>query len=522
MEPAAFASSIINVTGRISAPIFRSAGAFRLFNSSEPAPAPSTPLDTPTAPPAPKPVRDADPQRAVDFVNFVNACPSPFHAVDLCRRRLLENGFEPISEADHWNLQPGGRYFFTRNQSTICAFTVGGKYKPGNGVKMVAAHTDSPNLKVKPISAVSKNGYMQVGVETYGGGLWYTWFDRDLTVAGRVIVSTRTPEGGPDRFEHRLVHIERPIMRISSLAIHLDREVNEGFKVNKQTHLLPILSTAIKGQLEKDADESRHHPALLRLLADELKCEPADIMDFELSVCDTQPAVIGGVFREFIFSARIDNLLSCFCALESFVETLPTVPEDEDVRLIALFDHEEVGSCSTHGAGSSLLQETLRRLALTLGDSSSPLAQADVFERVCRRSFLVSADNAHACHPNYADKHEDKHRPLLHRGPVIKTNGNQRYATNSVSSFIIRTLAQRNNIPIQDFVVRNDMPCGSTIGPIIATNCGVRTVDIGNGQLSMHSVREVCGTDDVDHMIALLKVFHEQFRELDASLSTFE
>mmetsp|Transcript_44910 Transcript_44910/g.74848 ORF Transcript_44910/g.74848 Transcript_44910/m.74848 type:complete len:400 (-) Transcript_44910:270-1469(-) len=399
---------------------------------------------------------------------------------------------------------------------------------------MVAAHTDSPNMKVKPISAVSKSGYMQVGVEPYGSGLWYTWFDRDLSIAGRVIINSSVPKSEensassdgenitPKRFENRLVHVDRPILRISSLAVHLDRDVNDKFSPNKQTHLLPVLSTSMKGQLEKDSEDTRHHPVLLRILADELQCDPSEIADFELSVFDTQPGVLGGAFKEFIFSARIDNLLSCFCCLESFIETLSSVPEDEDVRLIAMFDHEEVGSNSSHGAGSSMMSETLRRLALSLAASEDSSASTDIFERVCRRSFLISTDCAHACHPNYVDKHEDRHRPVFHRGPVIKTNSNQRYATNTLTALAIRTLAQQNNIPVQDFVVRNDMPCGSTIGPILATNCGVRTVDIGNAQLSMHSCREVCGTDDVDHMVALLRAFFEQFREVDNSLAACE
>eukprot|EP00276_Gloeochaete_wittrockiana_P002075 CAMPEP_0184673268 /NCGR_PEP_ID=MMETSP0308-20130426/86582_1 /TAXON_ID=38269 /ORGANISM="Gloeochaete witrockiana, Strain SAG 46.84" /LENGTH=489 /DNA_ID=CAMNT_0027120735 /DNA_START=128 /DNA_END=1597 /DNA_ORIENTATION=+ len=476
------------------------------------------------AAPAPKPpARVADPQKAADFVSFVNQAPSPFHAVDVSRKRLLENGFEPLSESDHWSLKPNGRYFFTRNQSTIVAFTVGGKYQPGNGMKIVAGHTDSPNLKVKPVSAVTKAGFLQLGVETYGGGLWYTWFDRDLTIAGRVIVSVSAGASSPPRFDHRLVHVTRPLMRISSLAIHLDREANEKFAPNKQSHLLPFLSTAIKGQLEKDSEDARHHPAFLRLLADELKCEPSDIVDFELSVCDTQPATIGGLCREFIFSPRIDNLLSCFCILQAFLDTLSSVPNDEYVRVIAMFDHEECGSDSTQGAGSTLMVDLLRRLARCLSEPnpSSP-GLSDAFERVCRKSFLISADCAHACHPNYADKHEDRHRPKFHGGPVIKTNSNQRYATNSLTALTIRTLAQRHNIPVQDFVVRNDMGCGSTIGPILATNCGIRTVDIGNAQLSMHSIREVCAVDDVDYMAALLGAFFEEFQEVDRALCTNE
>eukprot|EP01027_Heterolobosea_sp_BB2_P008377 GEZU01012422.1.p1 GENE.GEZU01012422.1~~GEZU01012422.1.p1 ORF type:complete len:472 (-),score=159.64 GEZU01012422.1:1025-2440(-) len=452
------------------------------------------------------------------FIDFVNKACTPFHAVDEIRKRLLSSGFKQLYETDNWKLERNGRYFFTRNQSTICAFAVGGKYTTGNGFKIVAAHTDSPDLKLKPVSAQSSQNYLQVGVQCYGGGLWHTWFDRDLTVAGRVLVE-HPNENGQSTFKHTLVRVDRPILRIPTLAIHLNREVSEGFKFNNENHLLPVLSTNIQSQLGEDnksaTTKSRHHAVLLDILAKELNCKVEQIRDFELSVVDTQLSAIGGANNEFIFSPRLDNLLSCFCALEGLLEADQSVADDVDVRVIALFDNEEVGSDTAYGAGSSLMKDLIERINTLLATKDSPL---DAYNTCISRSFIISADMAHAVHPNYPDKHQQNHRPEIHKGPVIKVNANQRYATTAPTSLVIQELAKRNKIPVQDFVIRNDMGCGSTIGNIMASGLGIRTVDIGNPQLSMHSIREMCGTIDLTYSACLIKAFFEQFRQLDESL----
>lgn len=470
---------------------------------------------------------------AVDLVDFLNASPTAFHAVEEAKKRLKCAGYQQVSEREDWDLKAGNKYFFTRNYSTIVAFAIGQKYVAGNGFYILGAHTDSPCLKLKPATKVCKGGYLEVGVQTYGGGLWHTWFDRDLSVAGRIIV--REKKDRAECYAQRLVRIQEPIMRIPTLAIHLDRGT-DGFKVNTQSHLLPMLATSIKAELSKPASGSaengasgdgnssekintnanKHHSILLQLLADQAGCEPGDICDFELQACDTQPSLIGGAMKEFVFSGRLDNLCMSFCSLQALIDATSSensLQDETGVRMVALFDHEEVGSNSAQGAGSPVMLDALSRITSSF-DSDSKLAT-----KAIQRSLLVSADMAHALHPNYMDKHEDNHQPKIHGGLVIKHNANQRYATNAVTSFIFREIAAKHTLPVQDFVVRNDMPCGSTIGPILASGVGIRTVDVGAPQLSMHSIREMCGVDDVKHSYEHFKAFFEECSHLDAKIS---
>ncbi|XP_061366553.1 probable aspartyl aminopeptidase [Gastrolobium bilobum] len=472
-----------------------------------------------------------------DLIAFLNASPTPFHAVEEAKKRLRSAGFEQLNEREAWNLEAGKTYFFTRNHSTIVAFAIGKRYVAGNGFYVVGAHTDSPCLKLKPVSKVVKGGFLEVGVQTYGGGLWHTWFDRDLTVAGRVMI--REEKGGSVSYLHQLVRIEEPIMRIPNLAIHLDRNVNEGFKANTQTQLLPILATSVKAELNKEVSENgsvesgkqsggkkandktdtrntKHHSLLLQLLASNLGCEPGDICELELQACDTQPSIVAGAAKEFIFSGRLDNLCMSFCSLKALIDATSSdssLKEETGVRMVALFDHEECGSNSAQGAGSNVMLNALSRVTNSFSSDSKML------EKAIQRSFLVSADMAHALHPNYMDKHEENHQPKLHGGLVIKHNANQRYATNAVTSFVFREIASKHNLPIQDFVVRNDMPCGSTIGPILASSVGIRTVDVGAPQLSMHSIREMCAVDDVKHSYEHFKAFFLEFSHLDAKIA---
>ncbi|CAL1389062.1 unnamed protein product [Linum trigynum] len=474
---------------------------------------------------------------ATDLIDFLNASPTAFHAVDEAKRRLRNVGFEQVSEKEDWKLEAGKRYFFTRNHSTIVAFAIGNRYVAGNGFHVIGAHSDSPCLKLKPVSKVTKAGYLEVGVQLYGGGLWHTWFDRDLTVAGRVIV--REDKNGTISYSHKLVRIEEPIIRIPTIAIHLDRTVNsEGFKINTQSHLLPVLATLVKAELNKVAVESgraesrennneqistedsgkgnlKHHLVLLQIIASKIGCKPDDICDFELQACDTQPSAIGGALKEFIFSGRLDNLCMSFCSLQALIDATSTESELEDesgVRVVALFDHEEVGSESAQGAGSPVMLDALSRI------TSSFSSDSNLLQRAIQSSFLVSADMAHAIHPNYSDKHEEYHQPKLHGGLVIKHNANQRYATNAVTSFIFREIASKHNLPVQDFVVRNDMGCGSTIGRILASGLGIRTVDVGAPQLSMHSIREMCAVDDVKYAYEHFKAFFQEVGHLHAKI----
>ncbi|KAI4342507.1 hypothetical protein MLD38_027129 [Melastoma candidum] len=468
-----------------------------------------------------------------DLIDFLNSSPTAFHAVDEAKRRLRDAGFDQVSERDDWKLEAGKKYFFTRNHSTIVAFAIGRKYVAGNGFHIVGAHSDSPCLKLKPVSKVKKGGYLQVGIQTYGGGLWHTWFDRDLTVAGRLMI--RKEIGDSVSYSHKLVRLEDPIFRIPTLAIHLDRDVKDGFKVNTQSHLLPVLATSLMAELNERAsgndlsaetdeksgkttgsDHSKHHSILLEALAKKAGCEPDEICDFELQACDTQPSIVAGALKEFVFSGRLDNLCMSFCSLKALIDATSSsssLDEEAGVRMVALFDHEEVGSDSAQGAGSPVMFDALSRITDCFSSDSR------ITQKAIQKSFLVSADMAHALHPNYMDKHEDNHQPKLHGGLVIKHNANQRYATNAVTSFIFREIAKRHDLPIQDFVVRNDMPCGSTIGPIVASGVGIRTVDVGAPQLSMHSIREMCAVSDVKHAYAHFKAYFEEFTDLDANIT---
>jgi len=456
-------------------------------------------------------------EAATRFLAFVNASPTPFHAVQNASIRLEKAGFLKIRETDSWekNVKPGGKYYFTRNQAALIAFTLPQNWQHGSGLSIVATHVDSPNLKVRPISKRSKSTYLQVGVETYGGGIWHSWLDRDLSIAGRVVVSEKS--GG---FHSKLVKIDRPILRIPTLAIHLDRSANESFKFNQETEFMPILGL-IESELNSPADDEKakvvssiqgnHHPALLALLSTELSLPPEDIHDFDLSLYDTQPATLGGVNNEFIFSSRMDNLVSSFCAVEAMAESATAQyfsTFEGNVNCIALFNHEEIGSVSTSGAESSLIPSLLNRLSPT----PASLAQS------ISRSFLISSDMAHALHPNYISKHEENHKPIINGGIAIKTNAKQRYATDSISAFIVKQLVELKGGKVQEFVARNDMPCGSTVGPMLS-KIGIRTVDVGNAMLSMHSIRETAGSQDVQSAIDLFSSFFEAFSALDKEVT---
>lgn len=462
---------------------------------------------------APLTLARATPQTVGAFLRFINASPSPFHAVHETAQRLAAAGFTQLHEEDSWTgaVRPGGKYFVTRNQSAVVAFAVGGQYAKGNGFHVIGAHTDSPCLKVKPISNIESAGYLQVGVETYGGGLFHTWFDRDLGLAGRVIVRESDAS-----FRSRLLLVNRPILRIPTLAIHLDRDVSNGFTFNKETHLRPVLATAVRAQLEasteasaKDAPKPKHASVLLQLIAKELDVQIDAICDFELCLFDTQGANVGGALDEFIFSPRLDNLCCSWLSTEALVRSLDTLADDTNVRIVALFDNEEVGSASRQGAGSDFLQSVTERIAD--GELTLPAA---------RKSFLVSADMAHGVHPNYSEKHELNHRPAIHAGPVIKYNANERYSTSGESAFLMKELARRHKVDIQEFVVRQDTGCGSTIGPILSTRTGIRTIDVGLAQLSMHSIREMCGTEDLEKTLTWFTAFFSEFAALDKCLKT--
>ncbi|MDP6189869.1 MAG: M18 family aminopeptidase [Gammaproteobacteria bacterium] len=415
-----------------------------------------------------------------DLLDFLAASATPFHAVATMRQHLIAADYRELDPSLDWDLQAGHGYFVERNGSSVVAFKM--PVDPDHQrLHMIGAHTDSPCLRVKPNPEIKQQGYQQLGVEVYGGALLHPWFDRDLSLAGRVV--GRRADG---QLATALVDFKRPIACIPSLAIHLHREANKGSTVNPQTDL-PVLL----GQQLGDDYNLRH---MLLAFLSERGDDFAEVLDYELSFYDVQAPALLGWQDEFIASARLDNLLSCYVGLQALLKA----DTDQGVLLVCN-DHEEVGSQTAEGAQGSFLLSVLQRLYPT----------PEKMHQVLHQSVLISADNAHAVHPNYASKHDGQHGPKLNAGPVIKINANQRYATNAVTSALIKALAQQQSMPIQTFVVRSDMGCGSTIGPITAAQLGIKTVDLGMPTLAMHSIRELAGSQDVATMIALLQAFYE-------------
>lgn len=416
---------------------------------------------------------------ARDLCAFLDRSPTPFHAAREAAARLTAAGFRAIDERDAWEIAPGDKCYFIRGGSTLVAFIVGGGAPALEGFRMIGAHTDSPNLRVKPRAGLSVRGYQQLGVEVYGGALYSTWLDRDLSIAGRVLCEVN---GG---VEARLMDLQRAVARVPNLAIHLNRSVNsEGLVLNAQRHLVPVVG------LGKE-------PVLAEVLAAAIEVPARAILGYDLSLYSVERATLAGFGEEFVLSARLDNLASCHAAT-SALAALPA--EAGPTRLIVLYDHEEVGSRSAVGAAGSVLRDTVSRIL-----EAHPKREPQALGRAMARSLLISADMAHAVHPNYADLHEPQHTPQLNRGLVIKSNVNQSYATEGATAAAFELACARAGFSPQRFVVRSDLPCGGTIGPITAAELGVPTVDVGGPMLSMHSCREMGGALDVHLSIEAYK-----------------
>ncbi|CDO95060.1 unnamed protein product [Kluyveromyces dobzhanskii CBS 2104] len=475
-----------------------------------------------------------------EFINFLNSSPTPYHAVHNVKTRLKSHGFVELKESDAWESQFKnlGKYFVTRNNSSIVAFVVGGKWKPGNPVAIVGAHTDSPVLRIKPISKRVSEGFSQIGVECYGGGIWHTWFDSDLSVAGRVLVWDEKEK----KTVSKLVNLKKPLLKIPTLAIHLDRDVNTKFEFNKETQLLPISGLSIKDKKQETGSKDecctgskplpedqfsslksiieRHHEDLLKLICQDLHLEKVtDIEDFELILYDHKPSTLGGINEEFVFSGRLDNLTSCFTSMHGLTEAADTeLATDEGIRMVAMFDHEEIGSSSAQGADSNFLPNILERVTPLVGTDEAQQVSASALLQSSAKSFFLSSDVAHAVHPNYSSKHESQHKPQFGAGPVVKINANQRYMTNSPGLVLISKLADEAQVPLQLFVGANNVPCGSTIGPILASKTGIRTLDLGNPILSMHSIRETGSAKDIELQVKLFRKFFERYSALQSTI----
>ncbi|OJA05196.1 M18 family aminopeptidase [Halomonas sp. QHL1] len=423
--------------------------------------------------------------RLTRLCDFLRQSPTPWHAAGNMASRLEQAGFQRLEEKANWQLTPGKRYYVTRNDSAIIAFQL--PESELTALRMIGAHTDSPGLHLKPNATQCSAGWLQLGVQVYGGVLLAPWFDRDLGLAGRVHV--RHADG---RLESVLLNIDRAIAMVPSLAIHLDRDVNSGRPINPQTQMAPVLmqsESATLGELVAQWLEEQHG------------MRAVEVVDFELGFYDVQPPSLVGVKKELVASARLDNLLSCFIGLEALLDC-----DGSQGALLVANDHEEVGSASACGAQGPFLADVLKRINAQVGKGREKRSDESLIQLI-QSSLMISCDNAHALHPNFRDKHDERHGPAINGGPVIKVNSSQRYATNSVTGALFRDVCREADVPVQSFVTRADMGCGSTIGPITATELGVPTIDVGVPQWAMHSIRETAGSKDVEYLTRALVGF---------------
>lgn len=417
--------------------------------------------------------------QAADLIAYIDESPSPWHAAASTAQRLQAQGYTQLHEERRWQLGAGGRYFVIRGGSII-AFVLGSEPMERTGLRLIGAHTDSPGLRLKPKAAHESCGVLRLGVEVYGGPILATFTDRDLGLAGRVVVRAA---GG---FETRLLRFDTPLMRLPNLAIHMNREVNEkGLKLDKQTELPLILGIA---------EDSNADGSFRSIIAGKLDAPAADILTWELAVYDTQKGSLWGADEEFIAAGRLDNLASCHAA----VTALLACGSPAATCVCAFFDHEEVGSESAAGAGGNFVSDLIHRIAANVGmdDEARRCALA--------RSLFISADMAHAYHPNFPAAYEPGHKVMVNAGPVIKSNANQRYSTGADSAARFIALCERAGVPYQQYAHRTDLSCGSTIGPIVAARLGMASVDVGSPLWAMHSIRESAGVLDHAHMIAAL------------------
>jgi aspartyl aminopeptidase len=418
-----------------------------------------------------------------DLGHYVSASPSSFHAVHEAGRRLLDAGFVRLDELEPW--EGGAGSFFIIRDGALIAWVVPGGAGPTTGFNILGAHTDSPSFKLKPKPSIGAHGWLQAGVEVYGGPLLNSWLDRELQLAGRLVMLD-----GPEHLT-----ATGPMLRFPQLAIHLDRAVNDGLTLDKQRHMNPVWGLGNSGDFDLLAVLASHVPGA--------SVEPARIGGYDVVIADTQaPAVFGGN-GEFFASGRLDNLSATHAGLVALIAHASSGggAAGRPIAVLAAFDHEEIGSNSRSGACGPILEDVLVRISDGLGATVSQRRQA------LAASFCVSADAGHAVHPNYAERHDPANHPVLNGGPLLKINANQRYATDANGAAFWARLSDEAGVPYQEFVSNNAIPCGSTIGPLTATRLGIRTVDVGVPLLSMHSARELCGVEDPRRLAAVTELF---------------
>ena len=421
------------------------------------------------------------------LLDFLNASPVNFLAAKNIASELEKAGYRHFDPRMPLEVKAGDKLYVTKNDSSIYAFHIGRKSLAEAGFRMICAHCDSPTFRIKPNAEMTcEGGIVKLNTEVYGGPIMSTWFDRPLTIAGRVIVK------GEDEMSPKtlLLHVKRPLLQISNLAIHFNREVNDGVKLSKQKDMLPILGI-VSNQLEKGN-------MLMNVICSELSIKQEDILDFDLYLADATPSCTFGVHDEFISSGRLDDLSMCFAGLEALLAT----PETDTTKVLAIFDNEETGSQTKQGAGSPFLSMMLKRIALAQSGTE------EAFYQAVERAFMVSADNAHAWHPNYNEKYDPTNHPVLGGGPVIKFNAAQKYASDAVSAAVFSEICRKAGVPSQRFVNHSDVAGGSTLGNILASSIPLRGVDMGNAILAMHSCRETGSV--ADHTYAV-KAFSQFF-----------
>ena len=429
-------------------------------------------------------------QQVQHLLDFIDASPSPWHVIKSVEAQLASFNFKKLDETLSWTLESGGRYYVVRDESSVIIFVLGQKPLVETGFKMIGAHTDSPGLRIKPNAATGVDGLLRLGVEIYGGPILATFTDRDLSLAGRVNYKDTN-----NNIVSALINFDRPLLRLPNLAIHMNRMVNEdGLKLHKQNEL-PLILSAL-------AQECLPQTYFSELLQEQSACEAERILSWDLAVYDTQKGVFWGADNEFYANSQLDNLASCHAALQGLLDD--TVLENEATLVCAFFDHEEIGSESNKGADGSFLGDVLKRISLVTENNKED------FTRALAKSFMVSADMAHAYQPNFPLAYDPDHKVFVNKGPVIKVNANQRYSTESVSQAMFVDWCEQAGVPYQKYSHRSDLACGSTIGPITSARLGIRSVDVGNPVWAMHSIRESAGVLDHGYMIKVIKQFLTQ------------
>ncbi len=425
---------------------------------------------------------------AKDLIDFINSSSTSFHCVAEVKKRLSESGFLPLNEVDKWEIERGGKYYITRNDSSIVAFVMGQKEIWQSGFRIAGAHTDSPSLKIKNNGASIVGGILRMSVEPYGGGgINSTWLDRNLSIAGRIVT-----ENDKGEFQSRFIDLKKAIAIIPNQAIHMNRDMNKGIEYNKQKHLQAIITCVDKDNKNEPVDIFKN------IIAGEASVTADSITDMELFLYDVQKGIIHGLNDDFLSAPRIDNLAMCHSITGAIKES---TCERDETSVAVFYDNEEIGSRTLQGADSSFFRDILDRIIVVSGGKEEDLFRARA------KSFSISADGAHGHHPNYGDSHDPFYAPVINGGPVIKTSANYKYSTTSETSSVFKKLCIDSNIPYQELINRSDIPSGSTIGSISSSITGIRSVDIGSPMFAMHSIRETCGVLDHYYISEVLKSF---------------